>query len=123
MRLAAPIAIAALAAALLGGCGGGSGEGSTGTGGATAPIGATAHSCETRAVDAQGLRATGISCAQARQVMFGWQRDSDCVATGSASHSACTRRSYRCIATKTERGLAVSCSRSGGSVAFTARRE
>jgi hypothetical protein len=125
MRLAAPIATVALAAALLGGCGGGSDESSSPTreGDApSAPLGAVAHSCETQAVDAGGLRATGVSCDRARGVMYGWQRDSRCTDAGAVSRSACTTRSYRCLATRTERGVAVSCSRPGRSIAFTVRR-
>jgi hypothetical protein len=129
MRLATPLAIVALAAALLAGCGGSSsGNGSTGSSTAprgsssTAPIGASARSCETHAVDARSLRATGVSCGQARQVMFGWQRDARCAGPQGASRSACTTRSYRCLSTTTERGIAVSCSRPGQAIAFIAKR-
>jgi hypothetical protein len=129
MRLATPLAIAVLAAALIAGCGGSSsGSGSTGSSTApkasdsTAPIGASARRCDTRAVDAMALRATGISCGQARQVMFGWQRDASCASPQGASRSGCTTRSYRCLSTRTGRGLAVSCSRAGQSIAFIARR-
>ncbi|MGV1047084.1 MAG: hypothetical protein ACOYD4_00975 [Solirubrobacterales bacterium] len=130
MRLAVPIAIAVLAASLAG-CGGSSpGTGSTATGStaapqggaATAPAGASAQSCETQAVDAEALRATGASCEEARQVMFAWQRDSGCAGSAGASHAACTVRSYRCIATRADRGLAVSCAGPGRSIAFIAKR-
>jgi hypothetical protein len=120
LRLAAPLAIVALAAVLIAGCGGSSSsnEGST-TG---APLGAAAKSCDIHAVDAEGLRASGISCGQARQVMYGWQRESSCSSQAGASRTSCLTRSYRCLGTRTGRGLAVSCSRAGQSIAFVARR-
>jgi hypothetical protein len=120
LRLAAPLAIVALAAVLVGGCGGSSSDrGSTSP---SAPLGATAKSCDTHAVDAEGLRASGISCSQARQVMYGWQRESSCSSPAGASRTSCLTRSYRCLGTHTARGLAVSCSRAGQSIAFIARR-
>jgi hypothetical protein len=125
MRIAVPIMIVALAAALLGGCGGSAAESSTATqqdGAPSAPIGASARNCETLAVDAEGLRATGLSCEQARRVMYGWQRDSRCAAAGEASRGACTTRSYRCIGAMTGRGVTVSCARPGRSIAFTVPR-
>ena len=85
MRLAVPLAIAVLAAALLAGCGGSSSSsgGSTQTGstraeghGSSAPVGASARNCDTDAtVDVEALRAVGVSCGRARQVMYGWQRN------------------------------------------------
>jgi hypothetical protein len=129
MRFAAPLAIAALAAALAAGCGGSSQEQSTNPTGAeppasqpTAPAGATAQSCETEAVDAKALRATGISCGEARQLMFSWQRSAACATPSGASRSACSTGSYRCLATETARGVAVSCARPGRSIAFIAKR-
>lgn len=85
------------------------------------PVGATAASCETEAVDAESLRATAVPCEQARQLMFAWQRASACE-LGDAGRGGCTVRSYRCVATQAERGTAVSCSRPGESVAFLATR-
>lgn len=128
-RLAASLLPVALAAALAVGCGGSSGGGSTAgetnpspTRGSTAPIGAAAKSCDSHATDAEALRATGISCDQARQVMDGWQREVSCAPSAGASRGSCLARSYRCQATRTDRGLAVSCSRAGQSIAFIARR-
>ncbi|MDX6626965.1 MAG: hypothetical protein QOE56_1954 [Solirubrobacterales bacterium] len=119
MRLAVPIALVIVAAALLAGCGGSSD--STSGGSTTAPAGAAATSCETGAVDAKALRATAVSCGEARQALFAWQRAADCAGSPGASHSACTVRSYRCIGTRTDRGLAVSCARPGRSIAFIAK--
>ena len=124
MRLTVPIAIVALAASLAAGCGSSSETGSTASppqGTATAPAGASAQSCETQAVDAEALRATGVSCGEARRAMFAWQRASGCAGTPGASHTACSVRSYRCVATRTDRGLAVSCAEPGRSIAFIAK--
>ncbi len=129
MRLAAPLAAVALASALLGGCGGSSDEGSTQTERApsrartsTAPTGAAAKSCDAHSTEAKALRATAIPCDQARQVMYGWQRERSCSAPAGASRSSCLTRSYHCLSARTDRGIAVSCSRSGQSIAFVARR-
>jgi hypothetical protein len=130
MRLAVPIAIVALAAAALGGCGGSSQSDSTATGpepapqggAATAPAGASAQSCDAGVAETESLRATGISCGAAKAVLLAWQRDDGCVGSQGISQIACTVRSYRCIATRTDRGLSVSCARPGRSVAFISRR-
>jgi hypothetical protein len=122
-RLAAPFVAVVLAAALLAGCGGSSvttdetDEAQTPLPG-NAPVGASAKSCDTYATDAESLRATEIPCDQARQVMYGWQREHTCAVPNAASRGSCLTRSYRCQAVRTDRGLAVSCSRSGESIAF-----
>lgn len=129
MRLAIPIATAVLAALLLAGCGGSSspsGDSTASTSGAapklSAPIGASARNCDTGAVDATELRAAGVPCGQARQVMYGWQREPSCAPPPGASRSSCLTRSYRCLGARTDRGLAVSCARPGESVAFVVKR-
>ena len=129
MRLATPLAIVALAAALLAGCGGSSSDsGSTGSStapkgsGSTAPVGASAQKCETQAVDAGELQASEVSCEEARRLMLGWQRQPSCAGPKGASRSACTVQSYRCLGTSTARGLAVSCARGGHAIAFIAKR-
>jgi hypothetical protein len=136
-RVAAPLIAAALLAALAAGCGDSSIEtdGSrTGTvtsvvpipdkgkSNSGAPIGASARSCDAYSTDAGTLRATGISCGQARQVMYDWQRERSCATPSDASRGSCLTRSYRCQATRTDRGLAVSCSGPGQSIAFLAKR-
>jgi hypothetical protein len=134
LRLAASLVAVVFAAVLVAGCGGSSSDegtsgGSTQTGTSAppadtsgAPIGAAAKGCETQAVDAEALRATGVSCALARQVMYGWQQQSSCSSPPGASRVSCTTRSYRCTGTRTDRGTAVSCARPGRSVAFVAKR-
>jgi hypothetical protein len=85
------------------------------------PAGASATSCDTDATDAESLRATNIPCDQARQIMYGWQHEPTCAVPGAASRGSCLTRSYRCQAARTDRGLAVSCSRPGESIAFVAK--
>lgn len=127
MRLAVPIAIVVLAAALAGGCGS-SGDGGSESSTAPAakgsvqkaPVGASAKECSGRAGAATALRATGFSCKQAKQLAKAWLEDEDCVPTGGASRSSCELEGdYDCLAAMTDRGLAVSCARPGRSVAFT----
>jgi hypothetical protein len=88
----------------------------------TAPAGASAHACVLNAGGAEGLRATAVSCGEARRVALGWRRSDACAPAGGASRAACTVRSYRCLATSTARGFTVGCSRPGRSLAFTVRR-
>lgn len=125
--------LAILAAALPAGCGGSSTETgelqtSTSTKGAStpppakAPIGARPKSCDSLAADAGGLRATGVPCDRARQVMYGWRRERSCSTPPGASRSSCLTRSYRCQAVRADRGLAVSCARAGEAIAFVAKR-
>jgi hypothetical protein len=125
-RLAAALVALALAAALLAGCGSSSDDSTQTTtpepGTPAAPVGAAARSCETKAVDVEPLRATGISCDGARQLMYGWQQKGSCSSPAAASRVSCTTRSYRCLGARTDRGTAVSCSRPGRSVAFVAKR-
>ena len=130
MKLAVPITIAVLAATAMTGCGGSSSSSESTAnrsmaapqgGAARAPAGASAQICDTRAVDAEALRATAVSCDDARRVLFAWQRASACAGSRGASHSACTVRSYRCIGSRTDRGLAVSCAGPGRSIAFIAK--
>lgn len=113
-------------AASVAGCGGSSNGGSS-SGPATpppagAPVGASTKSCDSFATDAEQLRATGISCDLARQVMYGWQRVDTCALPDGASRGGCLARSYHCQAVRTGRGTAVSCARAGESIAFIARR-
>lgn len=127
-RLAATIALVALAAALLAACGGSSSSESTaGSTGATSsprggPPGASAQSCETEAADVVALQATAVSCDDAEAVLLAWQGQNGCAAAPGASHSACTVRGYRCIGAVTSSGLAVSCARQGHAIAFIATR-
>ncbi len=92
---AAPLAILALAAALLVGCGG-SGE-------------TTTSNPAAGGSEAKAIRAT-------------WERKPDCRHPQGASRWGCSVGSYRCQAVVTGRGWSVDCARPGKSVAFTVRR-
>jgi len=117
-RLAASLVLL-LAIAVAAGCGSSSED----TGDSpTAPIGATAKSCETEAVDAEGLSVSGVSCEAGRQVMDEWQRSEACAPPTGASRVGCDAGSFRCASVYSERGLAVSCARPGHSVAFITQR-
>ena len=90
----------------------------------TAPPGATARSCgETTVAGTEGLRVTGIGCDVGRGIVAAWTRQPGCSLGQGASRSSCTvYDEYRCLAAATDRGIAVSCARPGGSAAFVARR-
>jgi len=130
MRLATPLAIIVLAAALLAGCGDSSDMASeAGTTpapqakGSSAPAGATAKSCQVKSAGTKDLRATGLGCKQARQLVDRWKRSGDCATPPDASRSSCSLAPYRCLAAVTDRGLMVSCARPEESVAFTVKRD
>ncbi len=128
-RIAVPLAAVALTAALLAGCGSSSDEDSvaqTRTAVApattsTAPIGASAESCgNTTVAGTTGLRVTGVGCPVGRGIVAAWSNRRAC--GGATSRPACTVAEYRCIAARTDAGLAVSCARPGHSISFIAKR-
>lgn len=130
-----PILVAFLVLSTLGaGCGsseGGSGYGSRDsaeeppTATATtpaAPPGASARTCEGATAGTGELRVTGIGCDVGRRVVVAWTAKPSCSPTNEASRVSCTvDQDYLCLGATTERGVAVSCARPGGSLAFTAR--
>lgn len=93
MRLATPLVLLALLAALVG-CG--SSEETTGTI-VPVPAGSTGQ-----------IRAT-------------WERSPECERPAGASRWGCTVGAYRCQSVVTDRGWSTSCSRPGRSVSFTVR--
>lgn len=126
-RLAATIALLALAATLLAACGGSSSQSTDGSTGAKSsprggPPGASAQSCDTEGADVLTLQATAVSCQEAQAVLLAWEGEDACAAAPGASHSACTVSGYRCIGAVTSAGLAVSCARPGRALAFVAKR-
>ncbi len=130
MRLVVPLATVAVAVLLLAGCGG-SDEGGSASApettprvkGATAPAGASAQDCEGGAGAKAKLRATGISCAVALDLIKAWEQADDCAPAAGASRSGCKIvGGYRCLSVVTDRGVSVSCARPGRSIAFTAKR-
>ncbi|HEX6687247.1 MAG TPA: hypothetical protein VF085_01120 [Solirubrobacterales bacterium] len=88
-----------------------------------APPGATARGCgETTVAGTEGLRVTGIGCDVGRGIVAAWTNRPGCSLGQDASRSSCTvHGDYRCLAAATDRGIAVSCARPGGSAAFLAR--
>lgn len=91
---AAPLAILALAAALLAGCGG---------------------SGETTTSPPAGVDSTA-------KIRAAWERSPDCKHPRGASRWGCSVGAYRCQAVVTGRGWSVDCARPGRSIAFTVRR-
>jgi hypothetical protein len=121
-RLVAPLLVLTLLAVLTG-CGS---SGET-TGGAqpqivhSPPPGASVRACKEGDAAVEGLRASGVTCTEARHVMLGWRASAPCKPPAGASRSGCPALSYRCLATATERGWSVSCAKPGRSIAFRVR--
>jgi hypothetical protein len=138
VRLAAPIAVLLCAALVAAGCGGGASGGSNSTappggtnGGGTpkkatapnAPAGSKVVACKMGGITAMGgLRATAVDCGTAREAMMRWQGTRACGLAEDAARGSCSVDGFRCQAVKADRGVAVSCARPGGDVAFVARR-
>jgi hypothetical protein len=94
MRFAAPAAVLASLALLIG-CGGSSDNGTT-------------------------RNSDGPSVAQ--KVKAGWERSPACERPQGASRWGCSVGSYRCQAVVVGRGWSVSCAKPGRSIAFVIRR-
>jgi hypothetical protein len=119
------LALLVALAALTTGCGSSDEPEPTATATApTAPPGATARSCgETTVAGTEDLRVTGIGCNVGRGIVAAWRGQPGCSPGQDASRSSCTvYGEYRCLAAGTDRGIAVSCARPGGSAAFIAKR-
>lgn len=126
MRLALPIAIVVLAAALLAGCGdssedesGSNSPAAPGTSSSKAPASASAKVCRAAVADVRDVRVTGLSCAQGEVTIAAWRRIGSCEPARGAARSGCRAGPYRCLSVVTDRGRNVSCSRPGRSVVFT----
>lgn len=127
--LAAPFVVAVLTAALLAGCGGGDDSGSEASTqaapkakGSTAPAGASAKECKGGAGAKVRLRATGVPCSAAIGLVKAWEQGKACPPVSGSSRSSCdVAGGYRCLSVVTDRGISVSCARSGRSIAFTAK--
>jgi hypothetical protein len=129
VSLARPLLLI-LAAVLAAGCGASNDSSSQGEPTATAttpaaPPGATARSCgNTTVAGTEQLRVTGVGCDVGRGVAAAWANKPACAHPGDASRSSCAvYDGYRCLSAATDRGIAVSCARSGSSVAFIAGRD
>jgi len=138
-RIASLVSLAAIGALAAAGCGSDSSSdsgpgygpkdkaGSEQTATATtpaAPPGAAARDCgRTTVTGTEGLRVTGIGCDVGRGVVAGWSKQASCAPHGEASRVSCeVDDEYRCLAAVVDEGVAVSCSRQGGSLAFLAKR-
>jgi hypothetical protein len=95
MRLAAPLTVLALVAALLAGCGGSGGTTTSG------PIHEGAPALEVRSA---------------------WERNPDCKHPRGASRWGCSVGPYRCQGVVTDRGWSISCAKPGRSIAFVVHR-
>jgi hypothetical protein len=81
-----------------------------------APAGARAKAC-----GADGIRATGVSCGFARQIVEDWHEKGACAPAPGASRTSCGLGGLTCLGASTGRGLAVTCAAPGRSVAFVAK--
>ncbi|MGC1852177.1 MAG: hypothetical protein WA687_07045 [Solirubrobacterales bacterium] len=89
-----------------------------------APPGASARTCEGTVAGTGELRVTGIECVVGRGVAAAWANKPSCAPGNEASRVSCTvDEDYLCLGATTERGVAVSCARRGGSLAFIARTD
>lgn len=135
MRITALAAIVICAVLLAAGCGGGSSGGSNSTapppaeGGTpkkatapNAPAGSKVVRCAEDAPGMQGLRATAVDCGTARRIMRRWENHRSCALATGASRGSCSLGSFRCQTVRAGEGVAVSCARPGGDIAFVARR-
>lgn len=139
MRIAGLAATVVCCALLAAGCGGGGSGGSNTTappaGGGTnaggkakkatapnAPAGSKVVACKAGSAEAKGLRATAVGCDTARATMLRWGQTDSCGLAADASRGSCSLGSFRCQAVKADRGVAVSCARPDGDVAFIATR-
>jgi hypothetical protein len=114
--LAALATVALLAAALaLAGCGS-SGETTPRTT-PKAPVGSSVTRCHEDLLS-RPARAAGASCAEARSVVTRWVHTPSCMSTAGESRGSCTVGGYGCLSTRTDRGVAVSCTRPGRAVSF-----
>ena len=136
MRLAACAAIVLCAALVAAGCGGGDSGGSNSTApkkessgtpkkatAPNAPAGSQVVTCKVGgATTVTGLRATAVDCGTAGRIMRRWENHRSCALAGGASRGSCALGSFRCQAVRSGRGVAVSCARPGGDIAFVTAR-
>jgi hypothetical protein len=88
----------------------------------SAPPGASTQSCPSRVPSARELRLAGTGCSAGRLIVLGWTMQPRCGVRVAASRSSCTVAGYRCQATSTDAGIAVSCSRQGAALSFLSKR-
>jgi hypothetical protein len=100
MRLPTTLAVIALAAALLFGCGG-------------------SDDSTTTTPDRAGKPPASAAPAGTAKVRASWEANPACKHPQGASRWGCSIGSYRCQAVVTDRGWSVDCARPGRSIAFT----
>jgi hypothetical protein len=134
MRTLALLPVVAIALFAVAGCGGSSDGTSTTSGAETipgppgsatssnAPPGIRTKSCADERLNPPEVVVIGGGCAQGKQTVTGWEAKSACYSPAGASRFACTVGKLRCVGTKTERGIAVNCSRPQLSISFLSRR-
>jgi hypothetical protein len=123
LSVAAAILTVALLATMTNGCGSSGTEAEVeGSTKSASPPGASVRRCAGTSASLRGPRVTGASCATGRQVVAGWTSKKACATRAGDSRTSCSVGGYRCLATATERGLAVSCARPGRSISFVAKR-
>ena len=116
------------AALLVAGCGGGSSGGSNSTAAPkkatapNAPAGSKVVACKESAIGIDGLRAAAVDCGTADRIMRRWANHRSCALAEGASRGSCSLGSFRCQTVRADRGVAVSCARPGGDIAFIATK-
>jgi hypothetical protein len=116
----AAVTVALCAALLLAGCGGGDSGGSGTTAvpkkatAPNAPAGSKVTSC------GGGLRVTAVDCDTAGRIRARWENHRSCALADGASRGTCDLGSFRCQTVRAGEGVAVSCARPGGDIAFIA---
>lgn len=88
----------------------------------TAPIGASARRCADAVAGVEGLRVSGVGCAEGHGIVASWADARRCSDPAGASRFSCPIAGYRCLGAATDRGIAVTCASPGRSVSFVARR-
>jgi hypothetical protein len=127
VRLTALTAVVLCAALLAAGCGGGGSGGSNTTAppkkatAPNAPAGSKVVACKEGTPDVEGLRVATVDCGTARKTMTRWSATSSCALPAGASRGSCSLGGFRCQAVRAARGIAVSCARPGGDVAFVVK--
>lgn len=125
--LAALAAVLPVALIALAGCGssGGTTESSSEKGGAgatestsNAPLGASVKSCPNNVVSKSPIRVAGTSCDEGQATVEAWSRSHSCLQPSMTARSSCSAGQYRCLSLRTQKTIAVNCSRKGRSVSF-----
>lgn len=130
MRTLALLPVLAVALVAAAGCGSSEGTSTTPAetgqepGPATtsnSPPGVRTKACADQRLDPPEVVVVGAGCAQGKQTVTGWEAKSACRSPSGGSRYSCTVGGLRCLGTRTERGIAVNCSRPQLSISFTGK--